>query len=70
MRIDHRVAAIDAFVESVKKQPYNWSAWSQLAQMIKSTEMVRMTRPTPRNASSHITSTYSPLTKVVCRSPE
>ena len=40
MRIGQNVAAIECFVQSVLEQPYNWSAWSQMAQLIKSTDMV------------------------------
>jgi anaphase-promoting complex subunit 8 len=41
MRIDQRSAAIECFIQSVTDRPYNWSAWSQLAQLIKSPDMVR-----------------------------
>ena len=42
MRIGQNTAAIESFIQSVTAQPYNWSAWSQLAQLIKSTDMVRL----------------------------
>ncbi|RXK34892.1 anaphase-promoting complex subunit 8 [Tremella mesenterica] len=40
MRLDQRSAAIECFVQSVKEKPYNWSCWSQLAQLIKSPQML------------------------------
>lgn len=40
MRIDQRSAAVECLIRAVTEQPYNWSAWSQLAQLIKSPEMV------------------------------
>ena len=40
MRLDQREAATACFVESVKQKPYNWSCWSQMAQLVKSADMV------------------------------
>ncbi|KAL7423642.1 Anaphase-promoting complex subunit 8 [Cryptotrichosporon argae] len=39
MRLEQRNAAADCFVTSVKDRPYNWSCWTQLAQVIKSADM-------------------------------
>ena len=41
MRLDHRDEAASCFVESVKQKPYNWSCWSQMTQLVNSTDMVR-----------------------------
>lgn len=41
MRLDQREAAVTCFVESVEQKPYNWSCWSQMAQLTKSADMVR-----------------------------
>ncbi len=38
MRLEQREAAVECFVESVKGRPYNWSAWTQLAQLIDSAD--------------------------------
>ena len=40
MRLDHRDEAASCFVESVKQKPYNWSCWSQMTQLVNSTDMV------------------------------
>lgn len=40
MRLEQRDAAIDCFVSSVAGRPYNWSAWTQLAQLIDSADKV------------------------------
>lgn len=40
MRMDRRQDAIDCFVQSVKERPYNWSCWSQMAQLVNSADMV------------------------------
>lgn len=40
MRLEQRDAAIDCFVSSVTGRPYNWSAWTQLAQLIDSADKV------------------------------
>lgn len=40
MRLDQRSQAIACFVESLNGQQYNWSCWSQLAQLVKSANMV------------------------------
>lgn len=42
MRLDHREEAVTCFVESVKQKPYNWSCWSQMAQLIDATDMVSL----------------------------
>nr|ODO02581.1 anaphase-promoting complex subunit 8 [Cryptococcus depauperatus CBS 7855] len=39
MRLDRRSPAIKSFMESVRLKPYNWSAWSQMAQMVSSADM-------------------------------
>ncbi|WVQ85576.1 hypothetical protein IAT38_007742 [Cryptococcus sp. DSM 104549] len=39
MRLDRRPLAMACLVESVKLKPYNWSAWSQMAQMVTSADM-------------------------------
>ncbi|BEJ18077.1 hypothetical protein CspHIS471_0703540 [Cutaneotrichosporon sp. HIS471] len=38
LRLEQREAAVECFVESVKGRPYNWSAWTQLAQLIDSAD--------------------------------
>lgn len=40
MRTDNRDEAATCFVESVKQKPYNWSCWSQMTQLVNSTDMV------------------------------
>lgn len=40
MRLDQREEAASCFVESVKQKPYNWSCWSQMTQLVNSTDMV------------------------------
>jgi anaphase-promoting complex subunit 8 len=42
MRLDRRDDAIRCFEASVRERPYNWSAWSQMAQLVNSAEMVRI----------------------------
>jgi anaphase-promoting complex subunit 8 len=44
MRLDHREDAVSCFVESVKQKPYNWSCWSQMAQLVDATDMVSSCR--------------------------
>lgn len=44
MRLEQRDAAIDCFVSSVTGRPYNWSAWTQLAQLIESADKVGVLR--------------------------
>ncbi|ORY28646.1 cell division control protein 23 [Naematelia encephala] len=39
MRIDQRHAAVECLVKSVTERPYNYSAWSQLAQLVNSADM-------------------------------
>ncbi|OWZ69319.1 hypothetical protein AYX14_03075 [Cryptococcus neoformans] len=39
MRLDRRPPAIKCFMGSVKLKPYNWSAWSQMAQLVSSADM-------------------------------
>ncbi|ORX34176.1 putative cell division control protein 23 [Kockovaella imperatae] len=39
MRVDQRQAAVSCFVQSVKERPYNWSCWSQMAQLVNSADM-------------------------------
>jgi len=41
MRLEQRDEAIKCFVQSVKEKPYNWSCWSQLAQLVDSADKVR-----------------------------
>lgn len=38
-RIDQRPAAVECYLSSIQAKPYNWSAWSQLGQLVKSTDM-------------------------------
>jgi anaphase-promoting complex subunit 8 len=40
MRMDRRQDAIDCFTRSVTEVPYNWSCWSQMAQLVNSADMV------------------------------
>jgi anaphase-promoting complex subunit 8 len=40
MRLDQREEAIRCFVQSVKEKQYNWSCWSQLAQLVDSADKV------------------------------
>lgn len=40
MRMDRRQDAIACFMQSVKDRPYNWSCWSQTAQLVNSADMV------------------------------
>ena len=42
MRLDRRQNAIESFTQSVRERPYNWSCWSQLAQLVNSADMVRL----------------------------
>ena len=44
MRLDHRQQAIDCFLASLQERPYNWSCWSQMAQMANSADMVSLDR--------------------------
>lgn len=38
MRLEQREAAVECFVASVRAKPYNWSCWSQLAQLVDSAD--------------------------------
>lgn len=40
MRLEQREEAMRCFVASIKERPYNWSCWSQLAQMVDSADRV------------------------------
>ncbi|KAK8865749.1 hypothetical protein IAR55_000896 [Kwoniella newhampshirensis] len=39
MRLDRRPPAVKCLMDSVRLKPYNWSAWSQMAQMVYSADM-------------------------------
>ncbi|KAL1410905.1 Anaphase-promoting complex subunit 8 [Vanrija albida] len=38
MRLEQRQAATECFVKSIRERPYNWSCWSQLAQLVDSAD--------------------------------
>lgn len=40
MRLEQRDEAIACFVRSIRDRPYNWSCWSQLAQLVDSADKV------------------------------
>ncbi|WWC86040.1 uncharacterized protein L201_000911 [Kwoniella dendrophila CBS 6074] len=39
MRLDRRPPAVKCLMDSVRLKPYNWSAWSQMAQLVYSADM-------------------------------
>ncbi|WWD09188.1 hypothetical protein V865_007310 [Kwoniella europaea PYCC6329] len=39
MRLDRRPPAVKCLMDSVRMKPYNWSAWSQMAQLVYSADM-------------------------------
>ncbi|WWC66603.1 uncharacterized protein I206_100506 [Kwoniella pini CBS 10737] len=39
MRLDKRPPALKCLADSVRMKPYNWSAWSQMAQLVYSADM-------------------------------
>ncbi|WVF70723.1 hypothetical protein IAT40_005516 [Kwoniella sp. CBS 6097] len=39
MRLDRKPPAVKCLMDSVKLKPYNWSAWSQMAQLVYSADM-------------------------------
>ncbi|ODN84236.1 hypothetical protein L202_00231 [Cryptococcus amylolentus CBS 6039] len=39
MRLDRKPPAMKSLMESVRAKPYNWSAWSQMAQLVSSADM-------------------------------
>ncbi|WWC58343.1 uncharacterized protein I303_100883 [Kwoniella dejecticola CBS 10117] len=39
MRLDRRPPAVKCLMDSVRARPYNWSAWSQMAQLVFSADM-------------------------------
>ena len=40
MRVDQRKAAVACFCQSLREKAYNWSCWSQMAQLVNSADMV------------------------------
>ena len=40
MRLDQKTIATQCLIQSLKTRPYNWSAWSQLAQLVTSADAV------------------------------
>lgn len=53
MRLDRRPTAIKCFMDSVRLKPYNWSAWSQMAQLVSSADMVGWLRKVAKGAAHY-----------------
>lgn len=54
MRLDRRPPAVKCFMDSVKLKPYNWSAWSQMAQLVSSADMVGSLGKVAKGAAHYV----------------
>ena len=66
MRLSNRQEAVECFMASLKERPYNWSCWSQMAQLANSADMVSLQSFTDVSANDSSLSSKIACLKVRC----